>query len=404
MSLLTRRPTLEETQEPVAAEDLLRRFSERATIYWAHPADDLELIGLGCAIRLEAERAEDLRDAAREAMQGANQQLSGPDWARPRWFGGLAFDRRKPTGDWAGAPAATLLRPEVLIVRRGDEAWMTRTRCDGTAQPMTPGGAPGSAHEEGRSDWTTRVAQALVAIGAGQLRKVVLARRVARQLNSSPVDLLHRLREAFPDCVTFCLRLGADALFLGATPERLVRVADGRVNTAAVAGSAPRDAHPRQMLDSPKERAEHQLVVDEIADALAPHVDDLQQAQQPEILRLANVQHLITPFEGAVRPGRHVLDLVDALHPTPAVGGVPRAAAQAYLTRHEPLERGYYAAPLGWCDDEGNGDFWVAIRSALIRGRTLWAYAGAGIVAGSQPSAELTETELKLDAILEVLR
>ncbi len=232
----------------------------------------------------------------------------------------------------------------------------------------------------------------------------MLARRVGRRLSDSPIELLGRLRQAFPRCAIFCLRLGPDALFLGASPERLVRVDRGRVTTAAIAGSATRDASPNEMLDSPKERYEHQLVVGEIARALAPHVISIQHAPRPEVLRLANVQHLITPFEAVALPGQHVLDLVNALHPTPAVGGMPRLAAREFLEHHEPLERGYYAAPLGWCDDSGDGDFWVGIRSALLRGRKLWAYAGAGIVAGSQPTAELAETELKLDAILEVLR
>ncbi|MDX2166285.1 MAG: isochorismate synthase, partial [Deltaproteobacteria bacterium] len=255
------------------------------------------------------------------------------------------------------------------------------------------------------------VAAATADIAAGRFDKLVLARtcalRATRRFDCARAAA--RLRQAYPGCTTFWLgERGGD--FLGATPEVLARVRDGALETAALAGTTGRGTTTASdaaladgLLGSDKNRREHAHVVVALTDALRPLSSALQVEATPRILRLPSLQHLLTPIRGRLAPGAHLLDLVAALHPTPAVGGTPRAAALAALPRHEGWARGWYASPLGWFDARGDGDMVVAIRSALVRGRRAVLFAGAGIVAGSDPDAELAETRLKLQPLLSAL-
>jgi len=285
--------------------------------------------------------------------------------------------------------------------------------------------------------YTAQVEGALAEIASGRLQKVVLARalRVQTEEALEVPEFLERLRELYASCVLVAMGRGEDT-FLAATPEILVRLEGRRLTTAALAGSAPRGRTPDEdralgegLCSSAKDRAEHAHVVDALRSGLAPLCDRLEIPAAPRLRPLFGIQHLETRIEGQLREhasrsserAPDILDLVRALHPTPAVGGVPGAAALDWLRRFEGLERGWYAAPLGWLDAEGGGDFRVALRSALIRNRPdgrpadgvrerddevgsrAWLYAGAGIVAGSQPAQELAETRMKLRALLAPL-
>ena len=199
----------------------------------------------------------------------------------------------------------------------------------------------------------------------------------------------------------------AGATFLGATPERLVELADGRVATAALAGSAPRGRSPeedarigRALVESKKEQAEHAVVVRALREALDPLCPDLRFPEAPRLRRLEGIQHLETALSGTPHREVHVAELLGTLHPTPAVGGAPRREALAWLERSEGLTRGWYAGPVGYVDASGGGSFRVALRCALLRGERARLFAGAGIVAGSRPESELRETQLKLQALL----
>ncbi len=264
----------------------------------------------------------------------------------------------------------------------------------------------------GEGCYLRAVATAMEEIGRGDYRKVVLAR--ARRLTTAeafhPLGVLNHLRQHFPSCYAFSIANGRGQSFIGASPERLVRVAGGRMHTEALAGSAPRGesasedaALARTLLHSEKDRREHQLVLDSIARRVADLGLKLEHADQPRVLGLANVQHLHLPISATLPAGVHILDLVARLHPTPAVGGTPREPAVASLARLEPFTRGLYAGPQGWVDHRGGGEFFVGIRSALIDGHTALVYAGAGVVAGSTPEKEFAETELKFKALLEAL-
>ncbi|MDD3180955.1 MAG: isochorismate synthase [Opitutaceae bacterium] len=264
----------------------------------------------------------------------------------------------------------------------------------------------------GAGGYIRTVNRALGEIRRGDYRKVVLARarRFVADEAFHPLGVLNHLRQRFPDCYAFSVANGRGQSFIGASPERLMAVEQGRLFTEALAGTAPRGrtasedaALGRALLQSEKDLREQFLVLESIQRRLADLKLELEYPPGPRLRILSNLQHLQTPIAAALPAGVHVLDLVERLHPTPAVGGTPRSPACAALRRLEPFSRGLYAGPLGWVNHRGGGEFFVGLRSALIDGATATAYAGAGIVAGSEASAELAETELKFDALLNAL-
>jgi isochorismate synthase len=258
------------------------------------------------------------------------------------------------------------------------------------------------------------VAAAVDRIRAGELRKVVLARTLelaaGRQLD--PVQLLHRLRAVEPEAYTFAVGTGSGRVLVGATPELLVSRFGGDVRSNPLAGSAPRFGDPARdresaeaLLASAKEREEHELVVVAVQDTLAPMCESLEHDEEPELLGTANVWHLSTEFRGLLRdPAPDALTIAAALHPTPAVCGVPRDAAAALIRELEPFHRNGYAGPVGWVDANGDGEFVLALRCAELKGDVARLFAGAGIVSGSLPHGELDETERKFRAFLDSLR
>lgn len=255
------------------------------------------------------------------------------------------------------------------------------------------------------------VESALQAITAGHLQKVVLAQALDVQAPQpfSVVRSLDNLRRRHPDCYVFSTGNGQQS-FIGASPERLLSVQDRAIVVDALAGSSPRGQSVGQdadlahrLLHSPKERHEHQVVVDFIVQRLEEAGVMPQFAIAPTLLQLSNIQHLHTPIHARIPPTLHPLDLIERLHPTPAVAGLSREAACAEILRHESFERSLYAAPIGWMDQQGNGEFVVGIRSALLDGDRARLYAGAGIVAGSDPDRELAEVHLKLQTLLQAL-
>lgn len=255
------------------------------------------------------------------------------------------------------------------------------------------------------------VMSALESIHGNVLDKIVLAHAVdiVSPLPFRPVDSLHNLRRLYPDCYIFATGNGNGQQFIGASPERLISLRDRQLITDALAGSAPRgkttceDAHlANRLLNSTKEMHEHQVVIEFITRQLCQL--GLTPTSHPlRLLQLSNIQHLQTPIQAKVPAHIHLLDAVAELHPTPAVAGVPRAIACEHIQRYERFERSLYAAPIGWVDHRGNGEFAVGIRSALIDGCHARLYAGAGIVAGSDPERELAEVQLKLQALLAAL-
>lgn len=263
-----------------------------------------------------------------------------------------------------------------------------------------------------RHDFAATVSTALQSIERHRFRKVVLAHAVdvISRLPFQPGRSLHNLRQLYPDCTVFSIGNGQGQSFIGASPERLLNLHQRQLITDALAGSAPRgrtaaeDARLGQDLETnPKERYEHQVVVDFIYHSLTHLGLAPRFASSPTLLKLSNIQHLHTPIRAIVPAHLDPLSILSQLHPTPAVAGMPRVAACDQISQLEPFERSLYAAPLGWIDAEGNAEFVVGIRSALLEGDRARLYAGAGIVSGSDPEREAAEVNLKLQALLRAL-
>jgi menaquinone-specific isochorismate synthase len=320
----------------------------------------------------------------------------------PVAVGALPFSPTEP---------ASLVVPSVVVGLDGNGGWMTTIG----PSPDDPVPArsdlpdaftltPALSHAE----WCSLVARAVDDIRAGRLDKVVLSREVVVDANR-PIDVpsvIERLRQLYPSCMVFSVEG-----FVGASPELLVSRRRDLVRSHPLAGTIPRSGDPgaddhlaAALLGSAKERAEHRFVVDDVARVLGPWCSVLTVPDAPSIVTLRNVSHLGSLVEGRLRPGApSALELAARLHPTPAVGGTPRDAALAWLTSHEHMDRGPFAGPVGWVDGRGDGDWMVGIRSARIAGSQARLFAGVGVVADSDPIAELAETQLKLQALLAAL-
>jgi salicylate biosynthesis isochorismate synthase len=351
-------------------------------------------------------------------------------------LGGFSFaDDGGRAPHWDGFAPASMIVPQVSLARSDAVTWVTlnlAVQPDDTAEDLAeaardrlralrqeslplldpaPAGRYHVISPMPPSHYEEAVARGVQRIRAAELEKVVLAREVEvhAPVEHDPAALLGLLREAFPSCYVFGVGR-CDAAFLAASPELLVRREGQRASTVALAGSARRSADPavddhlgQQLLQSDKDREENAIVARRIANALRPHSVWVAAASEPVLVRVANIQHLAAPIRAQLAEPIGAIELARLLHPTPAVGGEPRASAERLIPALEGLDRGWYAGAVGWTDATGDGEFCVALRCALLRGRLAHLYAGCGIVRDSDPAAELAETEIKLEAMLPLL-
>ncbi|TKX58795.1 isochorismate synthase [Halorubrum sp. SS7] len=417
---------------------------------WSAPGDAL-VIGGGSAATLTAaggDRFAAIREATTELFESGDVH-AGTEAARPRVFGGFAFHEGACDGDpWAPFPEARFVLPRVQLTVADNGAWLTvnavgedadvsavedrlASEVDRFAALDGDGEAPsGDGNADSRGDrpprpgisesrrttspeaWRESVGAAVDRIRDGDLRKVVLAQALEADLAADfpRAATLERLAEKYPDCHRYWFEPEAgESAFFGATPERLVSLRGRTVETDALAGTTGRGETPsedewlaRELLDDEKNVHEHELVAETVRDQLEPFAASIS-AGERRVRRLATVQHLHTPITAELDADRHVLDLVEALHPTPAVGGLPPDRALATIRETEPFDRGWYAAPVGWIDAAGNGAFAVAIRSAVAVRRRATLFAGVGIVSDSDPDREWDEVQLKYRPILDEL-
>jgi isochorismate synthase len=327
------------------------------------------------------------------------------------------------------APARATIAAHTTIRLEDGDTWQIDVVAQGLARPdvtrerWTGRTSPHDAFDEMQlradpepDEYAIAVERATRRIRAGTLRKVVLARSLLVDAGRAldPKQLLWRLRAVDPDCYAFATPSTHDGrgVLVGATPELLVRKRGRSVEATPLAGSAQRfgdstrdRASGASLFASEKDREEHAVVVEDVAHVLGAFCDDLTHPHEPELLGTANVWHLATPFRGRLHdPSVGVLDLVAAMHPTPAVCGTPREEAREALGELEPIDRGAYAGPVGWVDANGDGEWAIALRCAEITGKTARLFAGAGIVGDSVPEAEVDETERKFRALLDALR
>jgi salicylate biosynthesis isochorismate synthase/menaquinone-specific isochorismate synthase len=429
-----------ELGDPAAVVFASRRAGDR-WFTWEQPeADGFALAGLGSAheaISRGPGRFADLAGEVAGIGRGrlADEPADAPAGAGPVWVGGFAFE---PGGaaspDWSSFPPALLVLPELSLLRQGGTTWLTLSAVVGgdggtaalervaarvaalrsDALPMfdpSPTKATAIRSVRPPSQYEEIVASGIESIRAGELDKVVLAREVVVEAPSAhdPAALFGALRELFPSCFCFCVG-SPEGAFLGASPELLVRRRGASAAAVALAGSTRRSADPavddhlgEQLLRSEKDRIEHAIVARRIERLLRPHSVWVEAEREAGLIKVANIQHLATPIHAQLTESRSAVELAAILHPTPAVGGEPRERALAAIAELEGMDRGWYAGPVGWMDAAEDGEFCVALRSALLRDRTAHLYAGAGIVGDSAPASELAETEVKLDALLPLL-
>lgn len=326
----------------------------------------------------------------------------------PRWQVACVQDQAVLVAN-AVIDGDTPLEPLARNIWKRWQLLQTPRRCPSPPSRPTPFKYPQLANAEA---FTTAVTDTLSLIKAQKLQKLVLAHTLDVQ-TPQPLDLCHALgtlRERYPECYVFAVSNGQGQSFIGASPERLIELRDHHLVTDALAGSAPRGhSHAddqmlgHQLLGSQKDGHEHRVVLDFIRDSLWKLGITSQVASLPHLLQLPNIQHLRTLITAEVPQHLHLLEILAALHPTPAVAGLSREVAQQQIRRQEAFERHLYAAPLGWVDYQGNGEFTVGIRSALVNGSQARLYGGAGIVAGSDPQRELAEIQLKLHTLLDAL-
>ena len=410
------RPILVSWTRRAAPRDPLDAFAaggpDRAL--WLRPESGESLVGTGATHALLPSGATRFSEAA-SAWQALLEDalVDDPDglpWTGPLLLGGFAFDPRFGDG--------RLVLPAATLSQREGQAWLTTNvvvRPDGptSGEAFSQSGPVCSAQPPPPEHWQALVASVVAGIRSGELgvEKVVLARacHYVAEAAFDAIPALRRLVRDYPTCTVFALG-HADATFLGATPERLAHVHRGAVSTMALAGPIARGATPAEdralgeaLLSSRKDLAEHAIVVRAVREALAGVCSRVVTDTQPRLHRLPNVQHLLTPIRAQLAPGRGLLDLAARLHPSPAVGGFPCERALEVVRDYEGLDRGWYGGPLGWVNAAAEGEFVVGIRSALLRGREAWLYAGCGIVADSDAAAELAESEWKLQPMLAAL-
>ncbi len=425
----------------LSIEGFLASAAGQARFYWGEPNGKVAYAGAGAAVELMAwgvERFDKISKYASELFEGAHIEGDDASLSGPRLLGGFAFrDDFTPDNTWSIYSPAYFVLPHYQLVKHGDRMWLTintQAPPEESPAPLMPAlqaalkqkiaqlksvsQAPvddeqssliGIDYPMSYPVWEQMIDEATRRIRAGALRKVVLARAAELRFDA-PVKLLPILRHLaahYADCCQFLFEPRPRYAFYGASPELLAAVHGRRLDTVALAGSAARgdtEAADRRLgeglLAKAKEREEHQIVVDTMRQRLLPLTDSL--AVEPAgLLKLSNIQHIITPIRGRLKRRAGILPLVEALHPTPALGGDPRHNALRLIRELEPIPRGWYGAPLGWIDSNLQGRFAVAIRAAVAQEARAWVYAGAGIVADSQAESEWQETELKFRPMLD---
>ncbi|MDA8346905.1 MAG: isochorismate synthase [Thermaerobacter sp.] len=407
--------------DPFAAAERAQALSERFFL-WQSPDRSRTVFGAGELLRLTADGPERFLE-----IGAAWRALDLRDAAGALLLGGFAFADAAPGGPCGDLHAADFFVPKVLVesdhasqhaslfdlgeAEGGSDAeqLLYRLQDESSAKGchlrlLDPPGA--------KRSWSARIRAAAAEIERGGFEKVVLARVRIALYDRPPAlsQILRTLSEREPDCRIFAFGDGR-RVFLGATPELLCLCREGTARVDCLAGSAPRSADPaadeaigQTLLRSAKNRREHAHVVRAVESALAGLGLAASAPDGPRLRRLAHVQHLYTPITALLSGNQDLFRLARALHPTPAVGGAPRDAALAWIAPHEGLRRGFYAGAVGFVDAREDGEFDVAIRSALLLRRSARLYAGCGIVQGSDPDEEFRESEIKMRPLETALR
>lgn len=405
--------------------------------YWQNANQTLTIVGLGHAELLTSELTDGRFSMIAERWEALCEALiKEEEDIAPTLFGGFSFDPKNiRTSEWSNFPSAYFILPSVqLMTKEGctyiiinlvttstyaaDDFEQLRAKRDqlihkAQMNEFKPSEKPivETLHEIEKDHYRTAVANTTMKIQNGEAEKVVIARALNLQFREpvSSVAAIHHIANEQQESYHFGLQKEGQ-FFFGATPERLIEIKGGHAYSACVAGSIKRGKTAEEdrlmgeeLLNDPKNREEHQYVVDMISTVFDAFCTDFLIAKEPKLMKIRDIQHLYTPVEARVQDHKNIFEFVESLHPTPALGGVPTNQSMAIIREEEQMDRGYYAGPIGWTDTEGNGEFAVAIRSGLLEAQQAYLYAGGGIVADSEVEKEYDETWIKFRPVLRAL-
>lgn len=424
-----------ETLNPFAFFEAGGESYSEHRFFWQNADKTVKLVGLGQAVVLTAadNRFESISNDWKRLCSRLIKEEEDID---PVLFGGFSFDpETRQEKEWEQFSPAYFTVPLFQLKMTGGKTYISINYY--TDEPQTAAAFEALRHERDRLIHLAQVDEFTVAdrpvlseqteietarymqavenvtkqIKEQKAEKVVIARKLKLTFDE-PVQkaaALHTIANEQSSSYHFGMQINEE-MFFGATPERLVEISDGRAYSACVAGSIKRGKTAQEdqqlgesLLRDRKNREEHQYVVDMITEVFNEFCTELQVNAAPKLLKVRDIQHLFTPVEGKLANAATIFQLVEALHPTPALGGVPRQTALEMIRREEQMDRGFYAGPIGWVDASGNGEFAVAIRSGLLSGKDAFLYAGGGIVADSTPAEEYAETWVKFRPVLRAL-
>lgn len=411
-----------------------------ARIFWSSADEDFQLAGAGHAVEFMAE------DPAMryQEMEAAWNQVLDQAWIYNPYhvsgtgavtFGGFSFDPLKPgTKLWNKFPSSHFSIPSFVLSHSEEACYMTVNRyirkeesfeelakeLQTAQQQLFEPAMPPEFHlalkvvnktEVAPDQWKETIKTATEKMRMSTIDKIVLAREVRLHFNQeAPVaSILKQMVDTQANSYVFAYELDGDC-FVGATPERLIKVKEEEVLSTCLAGTAPRGETEEEdeqiaeaLFDDPKNRQEHDYVVQMIRHTIERYCDQVEVPEAPVVHQYKTLQHLYTPVRAKLKPNHRIFSIIEGLHPTPAVGGTPRKDALAFIRTNELLDRGWYGAPIGWVDSNNHGEFAVALRSALIQQQEASLFAGCGIVEDSVPESEYEETKIKLMPMLSVL-
>ncbi|WP_404329643.1 isochorismate synthase MenF [Mesobacillus maritimus] len=407
--------------------------------FWKDPSGDQVIVGIGVVKQVQSDQATgrfdrteiEWKQLVKDAVTCGEQTKPGTG---PAIFGGFAFDPlKKKTGLWSKFSESLFHIPKYMLSFIDGEFYFTtnvfctqhddgelfdkvyKDRQDllGAVFQKQNFSYPSivKMEEIKAEEWKKSVTSLVESFADSNLKKVVVARELRLQFeNTVQVEkVLTHLLEEQKESFIFAFEVNGDC-FIGASPERLVKKEETRVLTTCLAGSIARGSTLEEdrllgqnLLEDQKNLVEHQYVVDMIKEAMEETCEKVTLPDEPQLMKTKYIQHLYTPVIGQSREGTSLLDIVNRLHPTPALGGVPKDQAVTKIREIEELDRGFYAAPIGWQDAQGNGEFAVAIRSALIQGKEASLFAGCGVVADSEAESEYIETSIKFRPMLTAL-
>src|SRR5690625_961656 len=405
-------------------------------IFWSSTAENFYTVVVGNAIEIQAEkdRFEEteklLNDIQKKAIIHNPYEVPGTGVIA---LGGMSFDPQKKRTDlWENFKASQFTIPEFILTQNNEEYYYTMIKMidkndspselltkwikienmlleDSTILPISTRVI--KKEEVLPEKWINSVRQAKEEIKSGQAKKIVLAREMRLKF-AQPAKvsiMLQKLLKMQPNSYVFAFEKDGDC-FVGATPERLIKLEGKHLLSTCLAGTAPRGKSAQedkeiaqQLFQDEKNRKEHDYVVQMIKKSIEQYCQDVQIPEEPIIYPLKNLHHLYTPVTATLKNGQSIFDIIKKLHPTPALGGVPKEKSLTFIREHELLDRGWYGAPIGWLDSNENAEFAVAIRSGLIQEKEASLFAGCGIMKDSDPEAEYEETNIKFLPMLSVL-